>query len=143
MGKIKAKKVATPGSLPVTPKRGRPQKKQKEKDRSRGSYRKGYNEEDMEKAMKLVKAKKMTIREASKEFKIPKATLCDKINAKCSSNMGRPTVLTREEEEVIVQRLILMGEWGFLLAPKDLRQGCTYILSTFYIQERGEKGGKI
>ena len=76
MGKFKAKKVATPGSLPS--KRGRPKKKEIEKDRARSQYKQKYSEETLEEAMRLLKSKKMSLREASKQFSIPKATLVTK-----------------------------------------------------------------
>ena len=35
--------------------------------------------------------------------------------------MGRPTVLTMEEENVIVQKMMVMGDWGFPMRPLDVR----------------------
>jgi hypothetical protein len=34
--------------------------------------------------------------------------------------LGRPTELSTEEEEMIVERLVLLGEWGFPMTTKDL-----------------------
>jgi len=63
----------------------------------------------------------MSLREAAKTFKIPRSTLSDKMAGRVENKAGRPTVLSKEEEKLIVQRIILMGEWGFPIYPKDLR----------------------
>ena len=64
MGRFKAKKVATPGT-PIL-KRGRPHKKKNNKSKERGKYMDRYSLEELEEAMRLVKANKKTIRDASK-----------------------------------------------------------------------------
>ena len=120
MGKIKARKVATPGTL--APKRGRPLKKKiHKKSQARGKYMERYTVEQLEEAMRLIKSNKMSLRDASKEFDIPMATLSNKMNAKCPNAVGRPTVLTMEEENVIVQKMMVMGDWGFPMRPLDVR----------------------
>ncbi len=48
--------------------------------------------------------------------------------------VGRPTVLSRTEEEVIVKRLLLMADWGFPLSPKDLK-----IILKDYLDAKGAK----
>ena len=37
-----------------------------------------------------------------------------------TERLGRTTVLSKEEEKIMAQRLILMGEWGFPLTSRDL-----------------------
>ena len=129
MPKIQASKVATPGSAPpvnrttpvkkTTPRKaGRP--KQKKKDKKRGRYSSYDDREALDNAINAVTTEAMGIREASLHFGVPKATLCDKVGGKAQGNIGRPTVLSVEEEAVLVQRLIVMGEWGYPLTPKDL-----------------------
>ena len=39
-----------------------------------------------------------------------------------SGDLGRPTVLSKEEEDVIRSRVVLMGDWGFPLTKTDLRE---------------------
>jgi len=128
MPKIQASKVATPGSAPpvnkttpvkkTTPRKaGRP--KLKKKDKKRGRYS-SYDREALDNAINAVETEAMGIREASLHFGVPKATLCDKVGGKAQGNIGRPTVLSVDEEAVLVQRLIVMGEWGYPLTPKDL-----------------------
>ena len=60
MGKIKARKVATPGT-PAS-KRGRPLKKKiHKKSQARGKYMERYTVEQLEEAMRLIKSKKMSL----------------------------------------------------------------------------------
>jgi hypothetical protein len=40
---------------------------------------------------------------------------------KTKLELGRPTVLSEEEENIIVQRLLVMGMWGFPLTSLDVR----------------------
>jgi transposase-like protein len=120
----KAKKVYTPGSKPPkvqTAGRGRPKKKKDRKSR-KGNYRTKYNQEAMRQAVQAVADKRMTMTEASKHYQVPKTTLHDRLHERVSERVGRPTVLSPEEEQIIVERLVLMGEWGYPLTCRDLRQ---------------------
>jgi hypothetical protein len=128
MGKVtKAKKVYTPGSQPVrlvnSPGRGRPKKI---KNRSlaglsrKGNYGTKYRPQDLEQAITAVKDKIMTIREAAKHYEVPRTTIQDRLTEKSGDKLGRPTELTEVEESVIVERLLVMGRWGFPLNRHDL-----------------------
>ena len=125
MGKVKARKVATPGSRPVclhVKKRGRPRTiSHKKAGTSRvGNYRSKYVDEDLQLAISAVENKEMKLSEAAKHFAVPKTTLYDRLSGKSKPQLGRPTELTAEEEDIIVDRLLLMGDWGFPLTRKDL-----------------------
>jgi transposase-like protein len=114
----KARKVFTPGSRPP----GRPKKVKEKKGTARkGNYRTRYEQENMARAIEQVKKKRMSIREAAKEYEVPRATLHDRVKENVKETLGRPTVLSNEEESMITERLLLMGEWGFPLTCKDLR----------------------
>ena len=63
----------------------------------------------------------MKLAEAAKHFGVPKTTLYDRLSGKSKPQLGRPTELTAEEEEIIVDRLLLMGDWRFPLTNRDLR----------------------
>jgi hypothetical protein len=52
---------------------------------------------------------------------VPRTTLHDRLYDKVSDKLGRPTVLTEEEETIIVERLMVLGEWGYPLTAMDLR----------------------
>jgi hypothetical protein len=38
-----------------------------------------------------------------------------------SDKSGRPTVLSEMEEQYLVERLIVLGDWGFPVSRRDLR----------------------
>lgn len=125
MGKIKAKKVMTPGSksVPVRKKGGRPPSKKKAKvgtDR-KNNYRSKYSQEDLLKAIEDVKDKKLSIRAASILYGIPRTTIGDHIEGRAGPKVGRPTELSEDEEAIIVKRLLYMAKWGYPLGSKDTR----------------------
>jgi hypothetical protein len=133
------RKVYTPGSQPqpssskvrgrakivpvgVSPGRGRPKgSKRRLKGTSRvGNYRHKYKKEDILKALRAVSDKTMTLNQASKHFGVPKTTIHDRLH-KASERVGRPTELSPLEEDIIVERLLLMGDWGFPMDNNDLK----------------------
>ena len=136
MAKIKARKVYTPGSKKkfgplISPGRGRPAKvgnktveKKNKKYLARysrvGNYKTHYEKEDMEAALSAVRNGEMSIRAAVKEFGVKRTTLQDRLSGKSGETVGRPTVLLAEEEALIVERIILMGTWGFPLNKLDV-----------------------
>jgi hypothetical protein len=84
------------------------------------TYRGGYSEEDVQAAVQEMKAG-MSARAASERYGIPRSTLLDRCAGVHSAKQGRPTVLKEEEEAVIVEMLLLLGEWGFPFTSEDLR----------------------
>ena len=146
MAKIKAKKVLTPGSKAageplISPARGRPprvEKRATEKNKKKylarynrkGNYRTHYQKEDMDAALAAVQNGEMTIREASKEYNVKRTTLQDRLSGKSGDKVGRPTVLLSEEEALLVERIILMGTWGFPLNKMDV----AYLIQTYLNQ---------
>lgn len=120
----KARKVLTPGSQShVSPGRGRP-KKAKERSKAGysrvGNYRSKYTQAVFLEAMEAVQEKRMSFREAAKHYGVPKTTLIDRIAERYGPKLGHPIVLTAEEETIIVERLIVLGEWGFPFNSHDL-----------------------
>ena len=67
---------------------------------SRGSYRQ-YSDTDLSEALKLIGEGKLSQAQAAKQFKIPRQTLNRLLLNHRSTRRGggRPTTLTREEEE--------------------------------------------
>jgi transposase-like protein len=128
-GQLAPQKVKTPGSG------GRPRKK---KVRGRPvHYRRKYSEENLLQAVKEVRDYRMSLGEAAKEFQVPKTTLYDRVNERVNAKSGRPTVLTELEEESLVGRLLIQGEWGFPLSRRDL---CNVVKS--YLDSLGRKSRK-
>ena len=59
----------------------------------------------------------MSVSAASREFKVPRKTLDDRIRGRVAHGKkpGCTTILTSAEEECLVQYLLYMGELGFPL----------------------------
>jgi hypothetical protein len=74
-------------------------------------------------AIQAVKDKEMSCRGAAKHFRVPFATLRDRVAGTTGGDVGCLTELMKEEEAIIVDRVILMGTWGFPLSQQDLSQG--------------------
>ncbi len=61
-------------------------------------------------------------RAAAKAYGIPRSTLKDRLGERVTREAaGQPTVLSKDEELLIVERLVMQGEWGFPLTTTDLR----------------------
>ena len=59
----------------------------------------------LERAVTAVKEQNLSQREASKLYKVPRATLQDRISGGRSEKLGRPRVLSDVEENMIVERV--------------------------------------
>jgi hypothetical protein len=80
----------------------------------------------MARAVAQVKKQKMSVREAALKYVVKRSTLHDIIRGKVAAEVGRPTVLDKEEK-IIVERLLLMSEWGFPMTCTEL----THLLKTY------------
>ena len=56
-----------------------------------------------------------------KEYNVPRSALHDRVKGNVEDTLGRPTVLSSDEEALFEERLLLSGEWGFPLTWKQLR----------------------
>ncbi len=105
------RKVYTPGSQPpdkhgkakgglgLSPGRGR-----------KGNYRHKYTPEMIRQAFQLVIDKTMTLNAAAKKYGIPKTTLFDRMKFR-TEKVGRPTVLTEDEETIIFCGAAACTDW--------------------------------
>ncbi len=82
--KMKAKKGK--GHSPGSPK--------KKVQRRNVHYRKWYNEDNLQQAVKEVKENRMTLGEAAREFQVSKTTLFDRVKERVTDKSGQPTVLS-------------------------------------------------
>ena len=85
--------------------------------------RKQSSTEDMEKAMEEVRLKHISISCASKTYNMPKETLrqcLKKAPDVPSRSIGRPPILSIEEETEIAETCYLFAEWGFGLTKVDI-----------------------
>ena len=74
----------------------------------------------------------MSVRNAAAACNVPKSTLEDRVSGKHSGVQGRPPVLTREEEGLIIEMVDMMCDWGFPFTKTDL---CYFVQS--YLNKRG------
>ena len=77
----------------------------------RAARRSGYTSEDLKNAIKDVKDGKGKAHVIARVHNVPRTTLLN--NLSTIRIMGRPTYLTREEEEELVEALIHLADWGF------------------------------
>ena len=125
----KAIKVHTPGSgvFPVKKQKGRPKnirnvgKVVKKGTRRKGNYRSKYTQEDFKLAVESIQDG-MSVRKAAEEFNVPRTTLMDRLHNRTTDKLGRPCELTEEEENLLADRVKLMGDWGFPLTMIDVRK---------------------
>lgn len=82
---------------------------------------KNYSEEYLNEAQNAIRNGTMSLREASRRFKIPLGTLSHKKNQKHKLTPGRPLALLPEEEKALVNHLQVVAEWGFPCSLVDLR----------------------
>ena len=102
--------------------RGRPIKAKERKGSSRKTnYRSKYSQESLDKAIEDFQSGKFSLRSAAKEYGVPKTTLENRVKGKSTDELGRPKVLSPDEENVLVERLMLLGDWGFPLTNNDFR----------------------
>jgi hypothetical protein len=99
-----------------------------------GKRRKNYGPEDIALAVQAVKSDGVSIRTASEMFGVPKSTILDRVNNGHGDQIGRPTELTAEEENLIIEHVQLMATWGFPFTGQDL----SYFVKA-YLDKKGTK----
>jgi hypothetical protein len=62
----------------------------------------------------------MNLRDAEKEYVLPKTRMSHRLAGRRGNKLGRSTVLSKEEVEFLVETILVMGEWGFPLGKRDL-----------------------
>lgn len=81
---------------------------------------KRYSKEELENALHAIR-NGMSYKNASNQFRIPKTTLIDKIKKKYKNDVvGAPTILSREEEQHIVNWIDYLGKSGFPVTKSQL-----------------------
>lgn len=80
-----------------------------------------YSNETLERALHDIKNKRMSLRKASVTYKISLGTLSRKSRQLQMNSYGRPTVLSKQLENRIVEGLQVAAEWGFPLTVRDLQ----------------------
>ena len=80
-----------------------------------------YAEETLQKCMEAVRSGSLSINKASKTYNIPRGTIQNKMKNVHSKSVGRPSIFTKQEEELFATRAVTMCNWGFPLHKLDLR----------------------
>ena len=83
---------------------------------------KSGNEEKLHKAYEAVKTDRMTLRQASEVFGVPKSTLHDRLTGKVlfGSHSGPSRLMSEREEEELVSFLIHCASVGYPRSRKDI-----------------------
>lgn len=92
-----------------------------------------YTEIDLQKAIDAVQSGGFSLRQAQKEFKVPKSTLSTKIGTNIGEKRrpGPSSVLTKEEESSIATWALQCSERGQPRTPLDIRFAAQTILKKF------------
>ena len=80
-------------------------KKNIERYSRKNNYKSKYTEAQLLAALQVVDDGNMSIRKAAKRYGVPFTTIRDRVAGKTTSKVGRPPVLTEDEEAKISERL--------------------------------------
>ena len=94
-----------------------------------------FTESALEKALEKIRAEKLSTREAAKLYDVSRSTLQRRLNNPNSQNTGRSPVLALETEDIIVDQIITMSDWGFPLSSLDLRHLIQNLLNNLGVEE--------
>ncbi|XP_010730108.2 uncharacterized protein si:rp71-1d10.8 [Larimichthys crocea] len=84
--------------------------------------KKKWTEEAMERALIEVKSGRCTVRQAAKEFGVPKSSLGDRVSGRVApgSRSGPAQLITSADEELLVEFSLYMSKHGFPLTKQQL-----------------------
>ena len=91
---------------------------------------KDYTKEMLEECVQRVKSGNLTQRDAEKEYNISRSIIKNKLSGKHPKPVGRPPVLSFDEERLILNRVQLMCDYGFPVTPQDVRHYIKCYLDT-------------
>ena len=96
------------------------------------NYKTGYSPAALENALREINAGNLSIRKASKQYKIPYGTLCHKSKGIHTKKQGGQYRLSKECEDLIVRSIVALTEWKVPLTGRDIR-----CLVKSYLDSRG------
>jgi hypothetical protein len=101
--------------------------------RQLGSRRyRDYSDEVINEVVAEIKRGSISLRKASEKYNIPTGTLSRKVRNIQQGKVGRPLVLSDENENDLEKAIILVSEWGFPLTTFDIR-----IIVKHFLDKRG------
>lgn len=83
--------------------------------------RRRSNHPSLSLALEELRSKKISLRKAARKYDIAKSTLSDRLLNNHRNANGRPTALSKELEESVASRVILLAEWGFPITSEELK----------------------
>ena len=89
-----------------------------------------YTQDELDECLRQIRTGKLSQRDAEKQYNIPRSTLKNKLKGAHSKSVGRPPVLTLEEEKLILKRVQLMCDYGFPATAKDVQHYIQAYLNT-------------
>lgn len=92
--------------------------------------------DDLQKALRAVKSKQVTYREAEEIYGIHFSVIYRHVNKSNIKKQGGQTALTESEEQLLIERILLRADWGFPLEQLDLR-----LLVKGYLNRKGKQFG--
>jgi predicted transcriptional regulator len=93
-----------------------------------------FSKEDLEKALREIRSKKMSMVEAAEHYNISKSTLWRKLKNLHMKKHGGQTVLTKMEEDNISEIILFAADWGYPLEKDDVND-----LIQSYLDRKGTK----
>lgn len=91
---------------------------------------KTYSELKLQEALNKVKNAELSYREAEQMYKIDKSLLWRKIHNLNANKQGRKTVLSKEAEEDLANKIKIMAKWGWALTRSEIKS----IVHTYVVQ---------
>lgn len=87
-----------------------------------GRKKKKWTEEAMERALVEVKSGRCTVRQAAKQFGVPKSSLGDRVSGRVTpgSRSGPAQLITSADEDLLVEFSLYMSKHGFPLTKQQL-----------------------
>ena len=103
-----------------------------------------YTKDRLKDAVDAVKSGRMSKRAAAEEYGIPRTSITRRLDAgdKSPQKPGRPPVLSKEVEDIIVKRIEIMCDWGFPLDGNDLKHIVQSYLNKIGVTEPRFKDNK-
>jgi helix-turn-helix, Psq domain len=80
-----------------------------------------YSESSVEKAVRKIKSGKLSLRQASKKFNVPKSTLSNRARGVHSGKPGHSTAFSEQEEQSLLNHIQAVSDWGFPFTTLDMR----------------------
>lgn len=80
-----------------------------------------YSQDDLERALSDVRDKKLSVKNAAIKYQIPIRTIHYRLSgSRTDAGRGAKTILTKEEESLLVRTILLFQQWQCPLSPSTI-----------------------